>query len=78
VVAVVPQTVSAAQQYLQRLGIAVDEVKQAPLESIRVEGTPTLLLIDGSGVVTGEWVGKLSGEKEAEVIKRIQADQGRG
>lgn len=73
VVAVVPQNVDAGQQYLQKLGVHVDEVKQLTLESIRVQGTPTLLLVDGNGVVTNEWVGKLPAQREAEVIRRLQA-----
>lgn len=73
VVAVMPQNLDAGRQYLQKLGVSVDEVKQLPLESIRVQGTPTLLLLNREGVVTDEWVGRLPAEREAEVIQRLRA-----
>ena len=75
VVAVVPQNIDAGRQYLQKLGVHVDEVKQLTLESIKVRGTPTLLLVNGNGVVTNEWAGKLPAEQEAEVIQRLQASR---
>jgi len=36
------------------------------------EGTPTILLVDWSGVVTEEWLGKLASEKQDEVLSRLQ------
>jgi hypothetical protein len=53
---------------LEQLGVSVDEVKQFSLEKIGVSGTPTLLLVDTSGVVKNFWVGKLSPEQEATVL----------
>jgi thioredoxin-related protein len=68
-IAVLPQDVGAGQAYLNKLGVAVDEVKQSPLNAIGVRATPTLILVDDKGVVTGSWVGKLPAENEAEVLK---------
>lgn len=67
-VALLPQSVEEGQEYLEKLGVSVDEVKQFSLEKIGVRGTPTLLLVDTSGVVKNFWVGKLSPEQEAIVL----------
>jgi hypothetical protein len=67
-VALLPQSVDEGQEYLEQLGVPVDEVKQFSLEKIGVSGTPTLLLVDTSGVVKNFWVGKLSPEQEATVL----------
>jgi hypothetical protein len=74
-VAVLPQSVQAGQEYLRRLGVSVDEIRQLGLNTIGVQGTPTLLLVDDSGVVTDAWVGELSSEKQGEVLSRLQSNR---
>jgi hypothetical protein len=71
-VAVLPQPVSEGEEYLSGEGVHVDEVKQAPLPSIGVLGTPTLLLVNNVGAVTKVWVGELQANQEAEVISALQ------
>lgn len=73
VIAVFPQDIQSGQDYLNRLGVAVDEVRQVPLSSIQVNGTPTLLLVDNQGVVKEVWVGKLPSDKESEALNKITA-----
>lgn len=72
-VAVLPQPVDEGRGYLDELGVSVDEVRQSALGSISVRGTPTLILVDGGGVVKQSWVGKLSVEAEAEVLSHLHA-----
>lgn len=72
-VAVTPHKVEAGRKYLEKLGVPVSEVTQVPLESIGVQGTPTLLLVDERGSVTKEWIGKLPAEQEAEVLDHLSA-----
>ena len=71
--AVFPQDNNEAQQYLSGLGVQIPIMKQATLDSIGVRGTPTLMIIDASGKVKQAWVGKLTPEKESEVLNRIKA-----
>lgn len=71
-VAVFPEPVSEGQKYLSKLGVTVDEVRQAQLDSIGVIGTPTLIMTDGEGAVADSWRGKLPSEKEAEVLARLR------
>jgi hypothetical protein len=73
-VALLPQPVDEGREYLEQLGVSVDEVKQFSLEKIGVGGTPTLLLVDTSGVVKNSWVGKLSPEQEATVLSVLAKD----
>lgn len=70
-VALLPQPVEDGRNYLTKLGVSLNEVVQAPLASVGVSGTPTLLLIDHDGAVTDSWVGKLSDGEAAQVIDRI-------
>lgn len=71
-VAVLPQTVEEGRSYLDKLNVAVDEIKQAPLPSFGITGTPTLVLVDHNGMAVKSWVGKLGSDREAEVIASVQ------
>jgi hypothetical protein len=73
VIAVLPQDTQSGQNYLNSLGVAVDEIRQTSLSSIQVSGTPTLLLVDNIGVVKEVWVGKLPSDKESEALSKILA-----
>jgi hypothetical protein len=70
-IALLPQPIVEGRQYLDGLGVTVDEIKQAPLSSININGTPTLMLVDGDGVVVKTWIGKLQDEQQQEVLKRV-------
>jgi len=72
-IAALPQDVGEASQYLSDLGVAVNEIRQVPPVSVGVRGTPTLLLVDNTGTITDVWVGKLSPDKEAEVLRRLKS-----
>lgn len=70
-IAVMPQSVSEAQKYLSEHKISVEEVKQISPNTINIKGTPTLVLIDKTGVVVQSWGGKLPPEKEVEVLNQL-------
>lgn len=70
-VAVLPADVGESRAHLDKLGLADLEVKEASLDSIKVDGTPTLILVDDKGEVTNSWVGKLPPNKEIEVISKL-------
>jgi thioredoxin-related protein len=72
-IAVLPQETDEGKKYLSDLGLAIDEVRQAELDSVGVKGTPTLILINNAGVVVDSWVGKLPPEQESKVLERLQA-----
>ena len=70
-IAVLPQPTVEAESYLKDKGIAVDEVRQATLSGLRINGTPTLLLVDGGGIVRSVWIGKLESSGEKEVLAKL-------
>jgi thioredoxin-related protein len=70
-VAVLPQEVNEAKQYLSSLNVPIDEVRQAKLDTLGVKGTPTLILVNGKGEVMESWAGKLLPQEETEVLRRI-------
>lgn len=73
-VAVLPQTIEEGKLYLNKLRVNIDEVIQAPLSSIDVNGTPTLMLVDRNGTVIDTWVGRLPAVREAEILAYVKAD----
>jgi len=73
-VAVLPQPVEQSRKYLDGQGVLVDEVRQAPPESIGVVGTPTLLLVDARGKVSDVWRGKLQPDDEEKVIATLRGN----
>ena len=72
-IAVLPQTVDAAKEHLKSLEVNINEVYSAPLKSIGVTATPTLLLVNESGIVTEMWRGKLTGDRETEVLNKLSS-----
>jgi thioredoxin-related protein len=73
VIAAVPNA-GAREDELKRFqaaGAQPDGVVQADFNSIKVPGTPTVMLVDRTGKVLAVWVGKLEESKEQEVLKRL-------
>jgi hypothetical protein len=69
-VAVLPDKKEEAEAYLKENGIGVDTVISMPVSNIGVQGTPTLLLLDGQNKLEEIWVGKQSEADETPVIDR--------
>jgi len=72
IVAIFPDEESEGRNYLSSLGLEMPETRRLPLDQIGVQGTPTLILVNGSGVATQVWVGKLPPEKESEVLEKLR------
>ncbi len=71
IIAVLPQTVDEAKAHLDSLGVNVKEIYSSPLASVGVTATPTLLLVNESGIVTEYWRGKLKPDKEIQVQDKL-------
>lgn len=67
IIAVLPQPLTEAQSYVQQSIAPSVEVVSSQMDSIGVRGTPTLLLVDGSGKVKQAWVGKLDDRGQQQV-----------
>ncbi len=73
-IVLLPQEVREGEQYLKRLGVQVDEVRQISLGEIGVTGTPTLTLVDNRGEVVNSWAGQLQPDGENEVLNRLKSE----
>ncbi len=73
IVAVFPTSIEESKAHLNELGLTGLEVKRSPLENIQVSGTPTLILTNDKGEIMNFWLGKLTPDKEAEVINKLSS-----
>ena len=76
VVAVTPDDTAAAKTYLNSIGLSIANIRQSALRDLNVAGTPTVLAVDTHGRITESWVGRLTGEQEIKVLRRIGALDG--
>lgn len=74
VIAALPQKTDEAKSYLSELGVSIDQVAQASPSSLGAVGTPTLMFVDQSGTITRAWAGKLTPEREDEVLRSLQGN----
>jgi hypothetical protein len=77
-VAVFPQEVEEGRKYLEGLGVSVHEIRQAAPPSTGARATPTLILVDGGGVVKNSWVGQLAAPQESEVLNELKSNSPAG
>lgn len=70
-IAALPDNLTSSKSFLSSHQIHVDEISQAQLSDLGVDGTPTLLLVDNRGKVKHEWVGLLNPDAERQVISQI-------
>lgn len=69
-VAVFPNDPAQVRQFMTREALRIRSVSAAPLEKLRVNATPTVILVDDKGRVERSWVGFLSPAEELDLIKR--------
>lgn len=69
--AVMPQPVAEGRKFLSNSSVRIDDVRQISLNTLGVTGTPTLLLVNGDGVTTKVWVGKLQTDQESQVLNAL-------
>jgi thioredoxin-related protein len=70
-IAVFPTSKEESATHLQKLGLENLDVRQASLDTLKVGGTPTLILTNSKGEITKSWLGKLPPDKESEVINQL-------
>ena len=71
-VAVLPQTAEAARAYLSGLQLSFGQIEAGKSAVLaKIQGTPTLLLLDSEGRLLRSWRGRLPAEKEREVVAAV-------
>ncbi|HJX29255.1 MAG TPA: hypothetical protein VJ885_15195 [Thermoanaerobaculia bacterium] len=73
VIAAVPRDEAKAeeQQKFATAGVQPDALVTVDFASIKVPGTPTILLVDKQGKVLDVWVGKLDASGEKDVLAKL-------
>jgi len=66
--AVFPNSEIEVREYVRRAGLNISTTAETNFKALNLVGTPTMILLDSSGVVQNFWVGKLSKDQEQEVI----------
>ncbi len=72
IVAFLPESDAEARGFVKRIGSDLTAVTGQNFRDLRIEGTPTLILLDSKRKVERVWAGKLSSVQEQEVLKTVQ------
>jgi hypothetical protein len=71
VIAVFPDDPAAVRQLLETHQLAVEAFPAIELSHVKVDGTPTLILVDRQGRVSKVWIGELEAAGQADVVTAI-------
>jgi thioredoxin-related protein len=71
IIAVLPNNEEEVKQFTQQNHLNIETASSVNLRPLKITGTPTLVLVDGNGIIHDFWLGKLSQDQEQEVIKAI-------
>lgn len=70
-IAVFPDDAAIVRQVVETQQLTIDVVSGFELGQVKVQATPTLVLVDEQGRVSKVWMGQLPATEEAEVIAAI-------
>jgi thiol-disulfide isomerase/thioredoxin len=77
IVAIFPNREADVGDYLRDNHLTIDAVAEVDLNSLRISGTPTVILIDRSGAVKDFWNGKLTENEAQEFLNSVIPHNGR-
>jgi rhodanese-related sulfurtransferase len=72
VLAVFPESEVQVKAYLAARDLQFTDVRFRSLAELHVQATPTVILVDRTGIVRGSWTGVLSSKQEADLFSRLQ------
>jgi len=55
--AILPNSAQEVREYVQSLELPIESVQTGALEAYKISGTPTVLFVDGHGIVRSVWFG---------------------
>ena len=71
-IAVFPNTPEEARKYLQYIELPIENVYTGPLGASKISGTPTVVFVDGGGIVRSVWIGAQT-DREQEMRDKLLA-----
>jgi thioredoxin-related protein len=71
-VAVFPDKSADVEDIVKAQNLSVKTVPGVSLSSLKVPGTPTMILADGSGRVLQDWIGELTEQQQKQVLDTLQ------
>ena len=74
-VAVFPDDPAVVHQVVETQHLTLEVLPRFELGQVKVQATPTLMLVDEQGRVSKVWMGELPAAEEAEVIAAISKPQ---
>lgn len=69
-IAILPNPVQVGREYVQSLGLLIENVQTGVLASYKIPGTPSVLVVDAEGIVRGIWIGAEPG-REKEMLAKL-------
>ena len=60
--------------FLAKLGVPAEDVREGDFDEMKVQYTPTLVLLDHDGRVKNVWVGQLKPDEEKQVLQAVGLD----
>ena len=73
--AVFPDRAEEVNEILRTQNLPIPRMPQMNVSSLKVSGTPTLILVDQNGKVEKTWVGKLDSAGEQSVVAALRKPQ---
>lgn len=73
VIAVFPNSEDEVKEFVRQNELDLATISSADFGSLKIAGTPTIVLVDNSGKIRDFWLGKLSKDEEQQVIRAIGA-----
>lgn len=71
ILAVFPNDEGEVKEYARQQRLRLEAVAGVDFRALRIESTPTMLLIGGDGKILDFWIGKLSAANEAHVTAAV-------
>jgi hypothetical protein len=73
-VALFPNKAEEVANFVKSYALNFDTVSNVNLTSLRISGTPTMILVDNQGRVENFWLGQLEGAEAAEFLRLVSAE----
>ena len=64
VLAILPNSVKEAKEYVQVLQLPIDNIQTGSLASYKIPGSPSIVFVDKQGIVKSAWLGAADGREQ--------------